>query len=151
MMGKNWAQLLRLRNESSRRIEAELHNVASKLQSDPSNQALQTAWRELKANLIEYQHREQLDLQQCAHISWLTQGDRGTKFFARAIKARCWWQADSFIGRNETENDWVFYSPILNSAEDRLPPFPNLNILITNTPTAEANARLRAFPSGEEI
>lgn len=72
IMGKYWAQLLRQRNESSRRIAAELHSEASRLQTDPSNQTLQISCRNLKVKLIEYQHRELLDLQQRAHINWLT-------------------------------------------------------------------------------
>lgn len=66
----------------ARKIVAELQAESTKLQLNPYNQAMQIACRDLKHKLIESQHREQLDLQQRAHINWITQGDQGSKFFA---------------------------------------------------------------------
>lgn len=43
------------------------------------------------------------------------------------------------------------YFTELYSAENRTPPLPNLNIIFGANPTKEVNARLRAYPSGEEI
>lgn len=109
---------------------------------------------------METTHREQLDLQHRAHVNWLTQGDQGSKFFARAIKAR---QARNSVMRTIDEEERqtnsmeemksmaVDYFTTLYVAENRTPPIPNLNLNAENRPSVEENAKLRAFPNEEEI
>lgn len=87
-VGKDWAKKKKITDETSRKIVAELQAAATEWQANPHNQDTQNACRNLKLKLIECQHREQLDLQQRVHISWITQGDQVSKFFAQAIKAR---------------------------------------------------------------
>lgn len=70
--GEKWTQRMRENNRTSRVIAAELHCEAMRLQSDPSNQTIQGSCRNLRTELIESQHREYLDIQQRAHISWIT-------------------------------------------------------------------------------
>lgn len=69
-------------------MAAELQQIAIKLQLDPLNAAIQSDFKKKKEELIEIQHSERLDLQQRAHVNWLTKGDQGSKKFTQVIKAR---------------------------------------------------------------
>lgn len=73
--GKDWARRKRVAAETTSKVAAELQIVAVRIQSNPLNSAYQDTYRELKAKLIELQHKEQLDMQQRVHVNWITKGD----------------------------------------------------------------------------
>lgn len=86
--GKEWAKLKRNSVVTPTKVVAELQQIALMLQTYPLNEDIQKDFKSIKDELIKVQHCEQLDLQQRAHVSWLTKGDHGSKFFAQAIKSR---------------------------------------------------------------
>lgn len=158
--GKKWAELKRQASETPSKITAVLQAIATKLQLGPFNTAIQEEYKRPKAKLIETQHTELLNLQQRAHVNWITKGDQGSAFFAQAIRMR---QTKNLImstidvngaqtnSLEEMNERTIAYFTNLYSATDRLPPIPNLNISYEIRPTIIENAKLRTIPSGEEI
>lgn len=95
-----------------------------------------------------------MDIQQRAHINWITKGDQGTKFFAHSIKARqvknsiigtldCNGRQTNSLGEMKTKA--VAYFSDLYSAPAWHAPIPNLNIIFDERPSEEYNARLRRY------
>lgn len=77
--GKKWAKLKRDEAETPSKIAAKLQSVAAELQLDPYNITIQGKFMRLKDKLIEIQHTELQNLQQRAHVNWITKGDQGGK------------------------------------------------------------------------
>lgn len=139
---------------------ATLQAIVLQLQLDPHNLSIQSDFKEVKDKLIEFHHREHMDLQQCAHASWIKEGDQRTNFFTQAIKS---WQArNSIMGTidnrgnqtnslEEMKRRATEYFDELFSAQSRPRPIPNLNINIIGGPDFVENAKLRAIPSTDEI
>lgn len=158
--GKEWAKRKRDLAITPTKVSAELQQIATLLQADPLNVNIQIEFQNKKEELIKIQHGERMDLQQRAHVSWLIKGGQGSKFFAQAIKAR---QAkNSVMGTldingtqtnslTEMKNRVISYFTVLYYAPERAPPIPNLNIVFEGCPTVEENAKLRVFPSEDEI
>lgn len=101
-----------------------------------------------------------MDLQQRAHVNWLTKEDQGSKFFAQAIKARH--ARNSILGTLDMngiqtntlaaiKERAVNYFSTLYMAPNRSRPISNLNIIIEDRSSMAENAILRAVPSIDEI
>lgn len=104
------------------------------------------------------QIREELDLRQRSHIDWIREGDQGTGFFARAIRIRCSRNSimrtlatdgSQVTNLQEMKSRLVTHFTDLFHCEERDNPVAIYNF--REQVTGIMNAKLRAFPTEEEI
>lgn len=67
-MAKIWTKIRRLKTETSRQVAEILHTETVKLQLNPEYPQTQATCKNLKEQLIELQHRKQMDLKQRVHV-----------------------------------------------------------------------------------